>query len=237
VVLWVTFIEYLSAALKNLTENHAKKPKNLPITSDVIILRQHLYKTAENAIQELNNDPSNLKAFKNLSEATLTIVIVHNRKRQGDVEFTLKEDYLRDMTTVHQDEMIQTLSEAEKMFVAETKRINTTGKGSRSVPILFPKSAQKFVVVMLSARNQFVPEKNAYLFALDSTEEQRINGAYTLRKFANSCGAQHPATLTSTRLRKQIATVLQVLNLSETEKEQLATFMGHTKETHEQYYR
>lgn len=47
----------------------------------------------------------------------------------------------------------------------------------------------------------------------------------------------NPKTLRSSRLRKQIATILQVMDLTETEKDQMASFMGHTKKTHEEFYR
>lgn len=38
-------------------------------------------------------------------------------------------------------------------------------------------------------------------------------------------------------IRKHVATVAQILNLSESDIEQLATFMGHTKEVHKDFYR
>ncbi|XP_074034465.1 uncharacterized protein isoform X2 [Leptinotarsa decemlineata] len=64
-----------------------------------------------------------------------------------------------------------------------------------------------------------------------------MDGSSVLREYAALCGAENPKTLTSSRLKKQIATVLQVINLNETEKEQVASFMGHTKKTHEELYR
>ncbi|KAJ8938183.1 hypothetical protein NQ314_011591 [Rhamnusium bicolor] len=51
------------------------------------------------------------------------------------------------------------------------------------------------------------------------------------------CGAKCPERITSSRLRKQIATVLQILSLNEVEIEQVASFIGHTKKTHEEFYR
>ncbi|KAG5871775.1 hypothetical protein JTB14_023459 [Gonioctena quinquepunctata] len=64
-----------------------------------------------------------------------------------------------------------------------------------------------------------------------------MDGSSVLRKYAALCGAENPKTSTSSRLRKQIATVLQVINLNETEEEQVASFMGHTKKTYEEFYR
>ncbi|XP_050056575.1 uncharacterized protein LOC126555514 [Aphis gossypii] len=58
-----------------------------------------------------------------------------------------------------------------------------------------------------------------------------------IRKFGKESGAKYPENITSTRLRKHVATVTQLLNLTEGDIEQLATFMGHTKDVHKQFYR
>ncbi|KAK7918649.1 hypothetical protein WMY93_009933 [Mugilogobius chulae] len=54
-----------------------------------------------------------------------------------------------------------------------------------------------------------------------------FRGSDCLRHFAKMCGAKNPESLTSTKLRKQTATLSQVLNLSNTELDQLADFLGH----------
>lgn len=45
------------------------------------------------------------------------------------------------------------------------------------------------------------------------------------------------STLTSTKLRKHLATISQILKMDSGELEQLATFMGHTSKTHSEWYR
>ncbi|PIK57336.1 hypothetical protein BSL78_05725 [Apostichopus japonicus] len=63
------------------------------------------------------------------------------------------------------------------------------------------------------------------------------SGADCLRKLSETSGADKPETLRSTRLRKHIATVSQILHLDENELEVLAKFMGHDIRTHRAYYR
>lgn len=47
-----------------------------------------------------------------------------------------------------------------------------------------------------------------------------------------------PQYITSNKLRKQIATVMQQLNLNQEESEQFANLMAHTKKkTHNEYYK
>ena len=51
------------------------------------------------------------------------------------------------------------------------------------------------------------------------------------------CGASKPHLLTSTRLRKHVATTTQVLGLKEHEMDMLANFLGHDIIIHTKFYR
>jgi len=82
----------------------------------------------------------------------------------------------------------------------------------------------------------YIDKQNTYLFALPNSLGC-LRGSDAIRKLSKDCGAKNPENLTSTRLRKQVATVAQLLNLSESDIEQLAAFMGHSKEVHKQFYR
>jgi hypothetical protein len=81
-----------------------------------------------------------------------------------------------------------------------------------------------------------IPPENNYVFArLLSTSPLRASDC--LRKLAIQCGAKCPANLTSTRLRKHIATTSQILNLQECELNLLAGFLGHDLHVHRNFYR
>ncbi|KAK3913908.1 Anion exchange protein 4 [Frankliniella fusca] len=58
-----------------------------------------------------------------------------------------------------------------------------------------------------------------------------------LRKFAKECGPSEPHLLTGTKLRKLVATAIQLLNLRENELAPFATFMGHDIRIHTEFYR
>ncbi|PIK46440.1 hypothetical protein BSL78_16687 [Apostichopus japonicus] len=64
-----------------------------------------------------------------------------------------------------------------------------------------------------------------------------LRGADCIRKYALKSGAKHPSNLTSTKLRKQIATVSQILCLKDHELDVLAGFLGHDIRVHREYYR
>lgn len=225
-----------SLAQKDLVEKHSEKSSNIPITSDVIKFQSHVLELCETNYKDLKKDPKDKTAYKNLNEATLVYTMMHNRKRSGDAQYTRLDSYTKTVMERSQEEFMSNLTEAEKLLNSQYKRITTLGEGSKRVAILFPKRIQTYMELLISIRGNFVKPMNPYLFA-DTNSVEWINGPYLMSKFAKSCCASHPETLTSTRLRKQIATVLQALNLSPTEKEQLASFMGHTEKTHNEYYR
>lgn len=228
-----------SLALKDLNEKHFKNPQQLPITQDIILFNNYTQQVAKSSMNKLKEDPADKKSYQKLTEATLSMTIVLNRKRIGDVQYVKLEEYTKNISTVNQEECLNTLSDSEKELSKHFKRIISIGKGSRSVPILFSKKIQEYIETMISVRKKtsFVSPENQFLFAVTGKSCNWVNGSAVLRKYAKHCGAQNPNTLTSSRLRKQIATVLQILNLSDSEMEQIATFMGHTKKTHEQFYR
>ncbi|XP_045076268.1 uncharacterized protein LOC121566168 isoform X2 [Coregonus clupeaformis] len=64
-----------------------------------------------------------------------------------------------------------------------------------------------------------------------------ITEAPTAFASMQKCGAKNPEALTSTRLRKQVATLSTLLNLKENEMDQLATFLGHDIRVHREFYR
>ena len=83
-----------------------------------------------------------------------------------------------------------------------------------------------------------VNRNNKYLFsrALYGSVSH-IRGSDSIRTFSEEGGAQEPKLLWSTKLRKQIATLSQILNLRDNEMDLLADFWGHTIRSHRSVYR
>lgn len=137
------------------------------------------------------------------------------------------------------EEFLYSLTPHERQLADNFKRVVTGGKGSRPVAILFPKKIQRYVNRLLEVCNntELVPKTNPYLFALVGNDSRWMSGYHTIRKLALNCNAENPLLLTSTRFRKHLATILQLLNFENDEIDQIAAFMGHTRKTHEEFYR
>lgn len=229
-----------SIAHKSLNEKKwSKSTKLLPLTEDVRLFNNYIMRKADYAFRYLNEGTDVEVNYKLLSECTLSIIIIFNRKRIGEVQFLQIEDYERECSNETQKEMFESLTELEKVVSSAFKRVVVFGKGSKPVPILFTKKMQSFVNIILQIRrtSDIVPKSNKYLFANPRSKDRWMSAASVIRKFAHKCGAKSPELLTSTRFRKQIATILQLMNFEKNEMEQIAKFMGHTEKTHMEFYR
>lgn len=102
---------------------------------------------------------------------------------------------------------------------------------------MFDRDTIANVEEIINLRNNFGLEKNRYLFGLPGTENP-INGFACMQKHGRlALGPKKSSSISSTRLRKQLATITQIFSMEKNELQQLATFMGHTEKTHEDFYR
>ncbi|XP_060519128.1 uncharacterized protein LOC132697593 [Cylas formicarius] len=230
--------ELASLALKNIKEKQWGNPKQLPLSSDILALQTYIDAQSVDCYDKLTNNIDIKTNYKILIECVLAQTIIFNRKRVGDVQFLKVETYMKDDNHLDQEAFTESLTTVEKIISKQFKRVVTGGKGSRPVPILFSKRTQKYISCLLKIRDMtdFIPKSNPYIFAVPGSKEW-ISGAHVIRRLAIKCGAKHPQLFTSTRFRKHIATTLQLMTMQPHKIEQVATFMGHTRKTHAQFYR
>jgi len=132
--------------------------------------------------------------------------------------------------------MTQSLSDFERGLLKILERVEIRGKRGRTVPVLFSEDMTRWIDVLLAHRSRYVPADNPFLFA-SATEHSYFRGSDVLRTFAVTCGASKPHTLTSTKLRKHIASTVQVVSLQKNELDSLAKFLGHDLRVHTEFYR
>lgn len=243
-----------SHAASNLNLNKWNKVTIIPLASDLKLLRQHLVQIAEEALKKLEkfkneiatiettkDGPQSKKelgfdAYNTLIESVYCRVILLNRKRSGELQRMYLHTYLNSTSDQKYEEFTKVVSPTEKILLNTLKRVVIRGKRGRGVPVLFSADVQELIKILLEVRDYFVPKNNPYLFAMSNTSSNII-GYKILSKHAKLCGAKNPSSITSTRLRKHLATLSQLFILSDGEIEQLATFMGHTSGVHRNSYR
>ena len=225
-----------AAALGTLQQAKWNKPQVLPFTEDVSVLHKFLAAERVKRMKDLEEEP-NSKSFGNLAKVTLTQVVLFNRRREGEVsKMELQTFTSRDRTELNPD-IVRGLTDFERKLAEHFERVEIRGKRSRKVPVLLtPDMIAAMDLLMKSMKECQVHKENVYMFARPGVLSH-YRGSDCFRKYAKQCGAKNPEALTSTRLRKQVATLSTLLNLKENEMDQLATFLGHDIRVHREFYR
>ena len=119
--------------------------------------------------------------------------------------------------------------------------VEIRGKRDRKVPVILTPEVKNSIDLLNKTRRAVgIPDKNPYVFARPNRQSlEHLRGWDCLRKFATECDPplSNPTNIPSTKLRKYIATISQVLSLKETEVDWLARHFGHDIRIHRDFYR
>lgn len=137
-------IEMASLANKDLQEKKWNKPLLIPLVSDVKLFKEEAYRIAEKSITMFKNGSDTIDNYKNLVQCVLSLLIIFNRKRIGDVQYMKISDYKNDQRSNFQD-FEDALSATEKVLATRYRRVLNSGKGSRAVVVLIPENIDKYI--------------------------------------------------------------------------------------------
>jgi integrase len=176
--------------------------------------------------------------YPEFAKVCLAHIILFNRKRSGEAQRMTVQKYKMAKKGGRVDPVVMSvLTELEKKLCQTHLRVEIRGKKGRKVPVLFTKDMQQNIEMLLKMRSAAGVSDDGLLFATPQNEKNPYRGTDALRKMAKSCGMEDPSLITSTNLRKQLATLAQILNLKENSQDLLATFQGHDIRIHREYYR
>lgn len=227
---------------ENQSASRRRKIIKLPSLDDLKLLNRFM----ESESNECYNDLSvsfDYPKWVYLSKLTMVSILIYNRKRVGDMENIIVEDFeCREGTNEWSNQQLfASLSKEAQEIAIQYSRMRVRGKKNRTVPILLKESMVKYLELLISYRESAgISSKNKYLFALAPTQidEIRVVGAGTaLKHFAERSGTSEPASFTGTNLRKQLATMCVSLKLDDSEVADVADFMGHAELVHRNFYR
>ena len=217
--------EVSSTANQSLEREKFNKPDLQPACNDVAKLYSY--------VKDHNGED-----YRSLARATLCEVSLFNRKRGGEVQRMTVEHFKNGIQTDSNEpdqEIMDSLCEVEKKLVHHFKRIEIRGKFNRRVPILLTKSMIDKINKLLELR-QLLNIESQYLFA-SPQGDRPYRGTDVIRDLAQEAGIQNLNLFTCTSLRKQVATLAQTMEITETQQDQLASFLGHDFYVHRKFYR
>ena len=229
--------EITSKAIYTLEERKYNKSVSLPLVEDIKTLNEfvnHQLKIHTSFLKQ-----GNIESYKEVTQYVLVSLILFNRKRAGEAQRITVENFEQGCATTLNEDISNSLSAIEQALVKQLKIIEIRGKRGRKVPVLLRPIHTKAINLLLANRyNAGVDISNKYIFARCSPGIfTPVNACSIIRKITKEAKLKHPELIRSTKLRKQIGTLSQLLNLSQIELEQLCHFMGHRYDVHMNFYR
>lgn len=225
-----------SKAQSSIQDNKYNKPQLLPLVEDVVRLNKALEKKAIDLCIAIKENA--YENYAELSKVTLAQIILFNRKRSGEAQRMTIKNYLEAKKGGQVDNtVLTTLTDFEKKLCETHLRVEIKGKKERRVPVLLTENFVNQVNILLKYRQAAKVEDSTFLFARQGRAEFPYRGCDCLREFAMKCRLKRPESITSTKLRKQLAVLAQILNLKENNQDIIATFQGHDIRIHREYYR
>ncbi|KAI4468090.1 hypothetical protein MML48_2g00016491 [Holotrichia oblita] len=230
--------EISSEAGQNLAINKFNKPTMIPLAKDVKKFEIYLKNLIRTARHNLVENSSDVQAFRKLVEAAFCTVLIFSKRRVGELQRMTLLAFMKNYNTLSSSEFEKALTDSEEILYKTLKRVVIRGKRGRGLPVLFDKYTVEPIEFFITIRKNFDLDNNPYFFGVPGTDNP-ITGNAVMRKHAKIALAdvKKASLLTSTRLRKHLATITQIFKMDKTELEQLATFMGHTQKTHSEFYR
>ena len=152
------------------------------------------------------------------------------RMKVTDVTNALKET-----SSVPDKEVELSLSATEVKLCRIMKRVELRGKFGLRVALILTPNMLSNIATMLEVREKANVEGN-YLFCRPNSNRP-YRGADALSEFVRKVDLKQPEGFSWTGLRKHLATLSQVYEISETSQDQLAQFMGHSIRVHRDFYR
>lgn len=217
---------------QSLHKRHKKI--TLPSLEDIQKLFKYLKKKRTEAYNALKQSFS-YDAWILLAEATLTSVLVFNRRRLREIEQILIEDF-QNYEKVNKNmnsDIYNSLSEEDRKIAEKYVRFCIRKKSECTVPVLLSNDLHQCIMLILKFRKEAkVLKKNPYVFGLPATNRYRHLRAHVImRRFAKECNVMHSTNLRDTML-KHITTQYIQINLNDISD--FATFTEHADKTHRQ---
>lgn len=225
-------------ALGTLREAKWNRADLLPVVADIQAVQRLLDTEVGTRAEALKNDPSR-ENYRSLAEVVLTQLIMFNRRRQGEASAMTVDAFMKARANPEgHPEIMASLSKFEQHLASTLLRVVIRGKKGRGVPLLLTKDMQRSVELLLESRDAVSVSSSPHIFVNTMSAESRpLRGCDCVRKFTRLSGARCPEAITSTKLRKHIATMSQVINLKDNELDLLASFLGHDIRVHREVYR
>lgn len=214
------------------------KAEELPSREDLDKLKEFQACRMHRLNKELLQCPS-YESWRELCKLTLSRVTLFNKRRGGEASQLLVSHYLNRPNWQEKShaEVTSSLLPVERELLKRMDMIQIPGKRLNTVHILLTPDCKTAMDTLLQTRTAVgIPHTNPYFFPSFS-ENGHLDPCHVIQRVVKLAGVKNPARITTTKLRKYIATMMQLLDLTQNELDWVSKHLGHSLNIHKFYYR
>ena len=232
---WNNYVS--AAALRRQKLLSLNKPIELPLTSDLVALKEFL---DERIDAFLSKEKPTFHQRTAAAQALLVRLIILNKRRIAEVEELKITDVTQSQRSEDQDDVMNHLNISEQTLAKRMSVIEVRGKstrGLRKVFVLLTEKMKEACLHLIDTRLRAgIPSDNPFLFS--NSEKGPIDGCKAMRNMSDACpNLKKPHVIRSRLLRRYLATTAQVLEMTGDELQMVADHMGHSVSIHTYIYR
>ena len=177
--------------------------------------------------------------FSYLQKLCLVRLITSNARRGGEASKIKLEQCINSDKWKRKEDIENIEDPMERLLAERLKIIYSKGKKKKRVPTLFTTELNKAISYLVKHRNDVgVLETNIYLFpCVMRNSKNNIPGWEVFHNIALKAKLEKLNLITSTKIRKHMATVLQLLDMNNAELEWVTEHLGHSPDVHKMWYR
>ena len=105
------------------------------------------------------------------------------------------------------------------------------------VPVIFTEETVSAIKLLVRCRSSTYIDKSNNFLSACGLGKNRLRGWDTIQGITKKIQLINPKLLTPTRTRKYLSTILQLLDMTESEMTWVTNHLGHTKDIHKGWYR
>lgn len=230
-------IRISSNALSTLHRRKFNTTQLLPVTDDLVKLTRYIDEEIIKYKLEVEGEKRNNQKWTRLATLCLARIILFNKRRSGEASKMKLSDYISRPTWDEQNtqEIRNSLTPVERKLSESMTLVEIEGKRGGKVPVILPSLIKECVDILIRHRYECgIAMENKYIFA---RSKKPLRGHDCLKKMSDEIFLVNPDAITGTKLRKYVATVCQLFNMTENEYDWLARHLGHDIKVHREFYR
>ncbi|XP_038063141.1 uncharacterized protein LOC119733845 [Patiria miniata] len=195
-------------------------------------VQEHLQKKLTD--EDLYQGDVTWSSYQQVAQYAQARLLTFNKRRSGELEAIHLKSYLQRTSVADVDSgLTGQLSETEQYLLQNHDLLETRGRVGHRVPVVIPKDCQRALAYLANSemrKKAGVRQTNKYLFP--NAGDSVLRAYDSLKKVCQECDLQIPGRNTSVNLRKYMATLAQVMDLTPNQMDWVCKHLGHSKTVH-----